>query len=457
MATLIEKLYYNFPIWLQNILVSIKGAQLRYRRGNDRIIKEYIRFLLKSEKWSQEQYYSYQTQEMRKLLNIAFQHVPYYREMKNKIGCQLNDFKSPEDIRLLPILEKDFIRKNPKLLLNTGTPLMFYQTQESFSRRWAFVVRLRYWAGLINPHYPRRAQFTGRNIVPPNQDGYKKCYWRQNVPGNAMLFSTSHISLETAPFYAQALCDYNPELIDGFTSALFILARLARKLRLKLPRPRAIIVSAETLFPEHRQEIEAAFQTKVFNQYAASEPSCFWCECEHGLMHVNPEYGISEIVNSQNAPVKPGEIGDVLVTSFLNPAMILIRYRIGDLAVPSSQASCNCGRQMPLIEGIEGRIDDVIYVPERGYVGRLGQVFKGLSNIIETQIIQESLDAIKVRIVPDDGFTSEIAEHLVQNMRARIGQQVRITWETREFIPRMPNGKFASIVSHVKHLYPAKM
>lgn len=474
MATFAENVYNKSPIWLQNIFISVKGWQFRYGRENNRILKNQYSLLLKSEKWSYEQYRDYQIQELRKILNLAFQHVPYYRNMQKEIGCQVDDFKNLEDIQLLPILEKDVIRKSPELFLNetvdrkkyfksftggsTGTPLLFYEMQESFSRRWAFVTRLRHWAGLTNPFYPRRAQFTGRNIVPSNQDSTKKCYWRRNIPGNAMLFSTTHISPETVPYYTQALGRFKPELIDGYPKALFIIARLAREMHLQLPRPQAIIVSGETLLPQHRQEIEAAFQSKVFDQYAASEPSCFWCDCEHGNMHVNPEYGLSEIVDSQNAPVRPGEIGDVLVTSFLNPAMILIRYRIGDLAVPSSETSCACGRQMPLIERIEGRIeDDIIFVPERGFVGRMSPVFKGLSNIIETQIVQESLDDIKVLIVPDNGFKAEIAENLVQNMRKRLGQKVRITWETVEFIPRRPNGKFANVVSHVKHLYPAKV
>jgi phenylacetate-CoA ligase len=474
MATFIENLYNKSPIWLQNIFVSVKGWDYRYRRANNKIIREQFRFLQKSGNWSSEQYYYYQIQELKKLLSFSFQHVPFYRDMQKKIGCEPNDFKKPEDIQLLPILEKDVIRKNPEIFLNetinlkkcfraytggsTGTPLLFYEMPKSFSLRWAFVVRLRYWAGLSNPFYPRRAQLTGRNIVPPNQDKRKKYYWRRNIPGNAMLFSTTHLSPETAQSYAQALCDFEPELIDGYPKALFIIARLAKGLSLKLPRPRAIIVSGETLLAEHRQEIEAAFQCKVFDQYAASEPSCFWCDCEHSHMHINPEYGISEIVDPQGAPVAPGEVGDVLVTSFLNPAMILIRYRIGDLAVPSNKATCACARQMPMIERIEGRIaDDVIFVPERGYVGRMSPVFKGLSNIIETQIVQESLDNIKVIIVPDNGFKAEIAEHLIQNMRARLGQKVSITWETVDFIPRRPNGKFANVVSHVKHLYPDKI
>ncbi len=470
---LIEKIYAKSPLWLQNIMSSAKGWEFRYRRVNDRIMRRQLEFLLDSEYWSPEEYRDYQREQLRQLLRIAFNNVPYYKELRKGLGCEPEDFKDPEDIRLLPILEKSEVRGKEYLFLNTsidlkkcskgftsgttGTPIHLYETQEAFSRRWGFVVRLRKWAGLTNPLYPRRAQFTGRNIVPLEQKSKTHVYWRRNIPGNAWLFSTTHISPETVPYYAQALRDLSPELIDGYPSALLVIARVSQRLKIALPNPKAIIVSAETLLAEHRQELEKAFNCCVYNQYAASEPSCFWCDCEHGVMHENPEYGISEIVNSDGNPARKGESGEVLTTSFLNPAMILIRYRLGDVAVKGSRSPCRCGRLMPRIEGIEGRTDDILFLPERGYVGRLDPVFKGLQNIIETQIIQEDLNNIRILLVPDSGYNQEMEAHLLSNLRAKLGQSVNIIVETMPHITRGPRGKFTSVISKVKHLYPDKM
>ena len=196
---------------------------------------------------------------------------------------------------------------------------------------------------------------------------------------------------------------------------------------------------------------------KVFNQYSASEPSIFWCDCEHGMLHENPESGISEIVDDQDQPVSEGESGTVVSTFFGNPVMILIRYRIGDLARRGSQNLCQCGRFMPRIDMVEGRVDDILYVSERGYVGRLDPVFKGLSNIIEAQIIQEDLNQIRVKLVPDAGYNEDINQQFIKNLRSKLGQEVRIIIETVAAIPRGPNGKFNSVISNVKHLYPDKI
>jgi len=428
---------------------------------------------MESERWSLEQYRDYQVKQLRELLTLAFQHVPYYRELKRKLGCEPQDFKTVEDIQQLPILDKSQVRGQEHLFLNdsislwkcthgftsgtTGTPINLYETPASFSRRWAFIVRLRKWAGLPNPFFPRRAHFTGRNIVPVYQDSNIHVFWRWDRPENTLHFSTTHIAPETVPHYVNALWEFQPELIDGYPSAMLIIARVSRRLGLKLPTPKAIIVTAETLLPEHRQELESVFRCRVFNQYSSSEPSCFWCDCEEGVMHENPEYGISELVDADGNPVAEGMPGEVITTSFLNPVMILIRYRLGDIAVKGRSSACTCGRHMPRIESIEGRLDDILFVPERGYVGRLDPVFKGLRNIIESQIIQEDMDYIRVVLVPAVGYDEAIEYHLMENLRAKLGQQVRISIEKVDRIPRGPNGKFRSVVSKVRHLYPDQM
>ena len=162
-------------------------------------------------------------------------------------------------------------------------------------------------------------------------------------------------------------------------------------------------------------------------------------------------------MDSEGNPVPEGELGEVLTTSFLNPAMVLIRYRLGDVAVRGPNTSCGCGRSMPQIASIEGRTDDILFVPGRGYMARFGSVFKGLHNVIEAQIIQEDLNKVRVLLVPDSGYDQRIEAHLSNNLRAKLGQSVNITVEKVAQIPRGPRGKFALVISKVKHLYPDKM
>ncbi len=408
-----EAIYAASPVWMQHLMVSLNGWGYRYRRANDGAITGHLKFLLESESWSGEEFRAYPTRSLRNILHIAFETIPYYQGLQRELSCQPGDFNSPEDIRKLPILEKNNLRGNERAFQNpafrpgrfshgftsgtTGTPLNFLESQASFSKRSAFVARLRTWAGLSDPLHPRRIQFTGRNIIPTETKPKTRCYWRYNFFSDALLCSTTHLTPDTVPDYVRRFRAFKPHAIEGYPSAMLIVARVARRLGMELPRPRAIITTAETLLAEDRRELQSAFGCQVYNQYAASEPSCFWCDCEHGFMHMNPEYGISELVDAQGEAVGPGKEGEVVVTSFLNPVMPLLRYRLGDVAIAEADVPCACGRAMPRIRKVVGRLDDILFVPQWGYVGRLDPVFKGLENIIETQIIQETLDTIPHR------------------------------------------------------------
>ena len=459
--------YRSAPTPVQSALIALKGAQFRWIRANDRLMMSEFEKLLVSQSYSTEEFRVYQERELRTLLTWAFHRVPYYREMSSTAGCRVSDIRSIEDLRALPTLSKQTMRSNPHKFLvdgrtprfcnkgftsgTTGTPLTIYEPRVAFSRRWSFVLRLRRWAGLQNAAWPRRAQFTGRDIVPDSAVNPTAKYWRHNYPGNALLFSTTHISAESAPAYVRMLRDFRPELVDGYPSALLALSRLCKSAEISLPRPKAIIVSAETLDDETRQEIEDAFQARVFNQYASSEPSCFWCDCECGNLHQNPEYGISEILDENGLPVAPGQAGEVVVTSFLNPVMPLIRYRLGDLAVRGPDTPCACGRAMPRVERIVGRTDDILFIPGRGYVGRLDPVFKGVSNIVEAQIVQESLNTLSVLLVPAEGFSESTERLLRDNIVKKVGDQITLAIHKVDRVPRGPNGKFRAVISKVRN------
>ena len=101
-------------------------------------------------------------------------------------------------------------------------------------------------------------------------------------------------------------------------------------------------------------------------------------------MHAHPLAGVTEILRPDGTPAPPGEMGEVVLTGLVNYAMPLIRYRVGDTARFATE-SCPCGRGMPVIEEIGGRLDDFVYTRERGFLGRLDPVLKGVRNIVESQ------------------------------------------------------------------------
>jgi phenylacetate-CoA ligase len=465
-----SRIYDQAPIWLQTVLLSLRGADFRLRRASTRIIQADLQFLRSSQYWPEERLREYQDAQLRRTISRAFEEVPHFRALRVELGCDPEDFRSLDDIKSLPVLEKASVRGNEEQFRSdayrgyvpyvnrtsgtTGSPMRTFETRKSFSKRWAFVARLRDWAGVSNPIYPRRAQFTGRNIVPDAVSVGGGRFWRNNYAGNALLCSTTHLSPQTVPAFAAALRSFDPELIEGYPSAIAVIARVSLRLGIDLPRPRAVLTSAETLHANQKRDIEAAFRCRVFDQYASSEPSCFWGTCEQGVMHQSSEYGVSEILDDAGNPVGVGEEGSVVVTSFLNPLMPLLRYRLQDSAVRGPDARCNCGRTLPRVERVLGRTDDTLFIPGRGYVGRLDPAFKEVDHLLEVQVIQVALDELQVLVVSDPGFEAGVAATLLQNLRRKVGAEVCIHLQQVDRIPRGANGKFRGVVSSVRHLYP---
>ncbi len=466
-----KNIYDRSPVWLQNLMVSLQGIAYNHRRWNVRYGLRLLGELRQSQWWTSEQFLAYQSDRLRRHIAYAAANIPYYSELFRKEGIDPAGIRTVEDLRSLPLLEKDVVRSNPRAFLRggrphdswnrlftsgtTGSPMELYSSRESFSRVWSFVFRLREWAGMRDPIYPRRAQFTGRDIVPDAKVQAGRIFWRRNFPGNSLLMSTSHLTPDTVPAYVEAMKRFRPELVDGYPSAIVIVARVARSLGLELPRPLAAITSAETLLPEDRRDIEQAFGCKVFDQYASSDTSAFICNCEHGSLHVNPEFGICEILRPDGRPAKPGEEGEIVTTSFCNKEQVFIRYRIGDTAVAGPLETCACGRAMPMVEALTGRLDDTLFIPDRGFVGRFDPIFKSLTGMYEAQIIHESLNHLRILLVPDASYDSLSGARLEAALRRKVGDTIAVTIEAVKEIPRGPNGKFRSVISKCRDRYPS--
>lgn len=463
-----NRLYKVSPIVSQNLLVSIAGASLRLRRTSDKELELHRTRLLQSEYIDLELRQIEASRRLKKHLSDSVRRVPFYRDSLRK-GSIPNpeEFEDPfEALRCFPLLEKSSVRGSeyrflrdgvPKRQIRTsltsgttGTPIRIFETQQTLSLRFAFVARLRSWAGLENALHPRRAQFTGKEIA---QSGVKPS--RRNFADSALLLSTTHITHSTFRNYFAAIDRFRPLLMDGYPTAMFLLAKLANLYDIAAPTIPTVITTAETLTDDMRLVISQTFGSKVFNQYAMTEPSCFWSDCEFGVLHVHSEYGVSEIIGDDGQEVAPGERGEVVVTSLINDVMPLIRYRTGDFAVKGISEECKCGRTLPRVERIDGRSEQVIFTSERGFVGRLDPVFKGLEGLIEAQIVQETLTDICVRAVVDDRvWTKQLENQLVVNLKDKLGSGQSIRIEECDSIERSGNGKFLPVVSLCRREYP---
>jgi phenylacetate-CoA ligase len=253
------------------------------------------------------------------------------------------------------------------------------------------------------------------------------------------------LSQEAVPHYVDALRRYRVTHLVGYSSALHTLAEEA----LRSPSGgfdlEVVITNAEPLFDHQRAAIGRAFSCPVRETYGMAELVAAASECEAGRLHLWPEVGRVEILE-EGRPAAPGRSGALVCTGLFNVDMPLIRYRVGDSATAcGGGAPCACGRRLPVLDAIDGRLDDLVYARDGRPVGRLDPVFKSQLPIKEAQIIQERLDRVRVRYVPAPEFNAATGAEVARRLRDRLGD-VDVVLEEVERVPRDAGGKLRGVI-----------
>ena len=166
-------------------------------------------------------------------------------------------------------------------------------------------------------------------------------------------------------------------------------------------------------------------------------------------LHINAENVLVEIVKD-GRQVPPGEMGEIVITRLENYAMPFVRYRTGDLAV-MSDSLCACGRSLPLLQKLEGRVQDSIATSDGRTISGLffAHMFKDCPDVRVFQIHQLSTDRLLVVVVlarEADFISRSRIERLVHR---HLGSSMTIEFEVREQIPLTPGGKRRIVVSHL--------
>lgn len=450
-----QSLYFKSPLWLQQLMLTGYGMRLRYLRYGAQQ-RRLLESLLAVQYRTADEVRAEQLRALNAVLRHARETVPLYRER----GFPARDLASLDELRQLPFVSKQDLQQPRERVTSsayagkkldeihtggtTGKPLTIWCDRATLQRNYAFFGRFRAMAG-VQPD-ARVAVFAGRTIVAPSQS--RPPYWRRNPAGHSMLFSSYHIGPATLPDYVKALDAYQPAIIDSYPSSIEPVARWMVEHGVTTIRPTAIVVSSETLFPEARAVIEQAFGCRVFDHYGAAEMAALVTQCEHGTYHANPDFGVLEVLDDAGEPAKPGEMGQVVATGFINPVMPLVRYATGDLAV-AGEGPCACGRHWPVLERIVGRLDDVIVTPEGRRIGRLDPVFKAVSTLYETRIVQDRRDHVRVEVVLTGPFAAAERDSLLTELRNRLGPSMAIDIVEVPSIPRQNSGKLRTVVNLV--------
>ncbi len=329
---------------------------------------------------------------------------------------------------------------------STGTPTSIFFSKETH-QKWsaAFEARIRNWAGVSR--FDRRGMIGGRRVV--TEAVSKGPFYRYNIFERQVYFSAYHISPLTSDDYVRAMGKYKLDYMTGYAMSNYILAKFIEENGLVAPKLKAVITSSEKLTPEMRALFQKVYGCKTYDSYSGVEACGLISENEYGQLLISPDVGIMEVLNEKGEPCKPGEVGEIYSTGFLNYDQPLIRYRIGDKVRLAEDQKTKCGRNMVVVDEIIGRSEDVVQGPDGRQMVRFHGLYVDIPGLVAGQLIQHSLDDFTINLQVDNQFNRSDSEKLIRRRLISQLGEVKVRFEYPVKIPLGPNGKFRAVISEL--------
>lgn len=426
----------------------------------------HLQLLLQHTHWKRDKLHRYQDQKLREIVHYAYEYVPFYHEKFKLSGMRPEQIKSAADLRKLWIVGKKELQRNDKKLISTGIrlsslkkvsttgstgrPFSTYVTEEEDAFRKAKFLRAYIACGL-------RPRDIWAVIAAPIHEAVTGRVQRilgifNPIPVSVFYDSTKQIA---------AIQRIAPDVLDGYSSSLTLLAREVEKRDIGDINPRIIIGGAELIDNFDRRLVERVFKAPFYDQYACTELDRLSWQCgNRGEYHIDSDSVILQLVDKNGDDVAAGESGEIVCTSLFNHAMPFIRYAVGDRGRASDEDTCPCGRTFPLMKMVEGRKDSTVVLLGGRMLSPLAigdcmTFFKYIQSIGQYRVIQKKIDYFKFLVsktndgIEDSFLRAELLAHLRKTLNMP-ESEVTIDVEFVDEIPVDSTGKLSKVVSEVK-------
>lgn len=398
---------------------------------------------------------SKQWKRLQSMLSYVWGNNGFYQEKFAEAGVLPDMVQSPEDLRLIPFLTKEEIRRNTPAMISrgfrmdtlqhyktggsTGKALDIYVTEECSELRNACALRHDRWAGWEvgepigacwgNPHLPvsLKDKLKGWLLEP------------------FIYLDTMSVDEASVRKFVRDWETVKATLLYGHAHSIYVLAVYLSDLGIDSIRPKGILSTSMMLIPSERRVIEKVFGIKVTDRYGCEEVSLIGSECErHEGLHLNIEHLFVEFIKDDGLPAGPGESGRIVVTDLMNKAMPFIRYHVEDVGIPTDR-KCSCGRGLPLMEQVTGRVADFLIKKDGTRVAGVSLIENTLTllpGLDQMQILQNGYEDFLVRIVPGVEFNNSIVTALKKYFADIFGKFVKVEVSLVEKIMLEKSGKY---------------
>jgi len=390
--------------------------------------------------WSAEQSRVYQTRQLRAILQLAHERSPYWRAVIDEAGIKPSDVQQPEDIRALPLIDKQtLIEHGAKMLTrpanspgvdtvstggSSGVPLKFHIGSERSAIEYAYLVASWQRVG----YQPDMPQVILRGaVVSPDRTGLRYAY---DPILRRHQFSNFHMTDENMARYLDTMATLGDCYLHVYPSSIAALTRFMQRIGRKLPTNiRGILAGSEIVYDEDRRATEEVTGLRYFSWYGHSEKLVLAAECEHdATYHVWPTYGYCELIDQDGDPVTTvGQRGEIVGTGFINRVQLFIRYRTGDFATYLGDRCRHCGREQMLLGDIQGHRTQEMLICTDGSeiswtaVNMHDGTFDGVRQF---QFLQQTPGKATLRVVPAADWNDTRASAIKKSLDRKLGGRI---------------------------------
>jgi len=402
-----------------------------------------------------------QEKQLREMVNFAYAKVPYYRKVFDSLKLRPDDIAKIDDLEKLPVLTKDIIKRNwddfkPVDLNNmqyyeratggsTGTPFKYRLSKPDRFLSGALLYR---WWGRCGYDLGDKMVFLGGGSLDVGKKSYLANKARE-VSRNIHNLSSFDMGEKEMRNYVSIINSFKPKFMYGYASSIYFFAQWIEENNIKVHQPLAVFTTAEKLFPNMRGEISGIFNCEVYDGYGLNDGGVSASECpEHCGLHIDTERGVLEVVDEEGTKLQRGE-GRILATSLYNYAMPFIRYDTADIGTVLPEGEiCSCGRGHRLLKEIVGRQQEMLETPEGRYIHGefFTHIFWETHGVKEFQVVQDRLDTIVIKIVPEEDFDERQLGKIRETIKKR-SEKWDIEFEFVDEIERTEAGKYRFIIS----------
>jgi phenylacetate-CoA ligase len=415
-------------------------------------------FLRKADTWTVDQIADYQLRELQRIIQYAYDQTSGYRMAFDRYGVSPELLGNLEDLCRFPFIEKETIRDhleefsvpmNNRTYVttggSTGIPLGLYRDPQAFHKELASKAHQYYRVGWREGE--RQMVMRGLPIDTPDHIIVVPEFYELRC-------SSYHLTPDQMERYRQRAWEYAPDWLRCYPSSGHLFARWLKETGKPFPPLKGILCASENLYDFQKRLISQVFKTRVFSHYGHYELAVLAGFCEHtDLYHVLPQYGYAELIGHDNRPVTvPGQMGEIVGTSFIMLATPLIRYRTRDFAVLKGWGCSACGRPYQLWERVEGRLQEFILTHTGRYISMTAMNFHDdiFDHLKQFQFYQKERGRVTFQYIPKPSCNEAILQKIVQRLYDKLGEDIELQLQAVEGISLTSRGKHRFLIQKLQ-------